>query len=319
MFKRSKDRSSEIKELIANSYQCFESGSFAEAKTILGKAHSMDFENPEIRSALRACGFWQQKNLELQELEGHGLRGSYLRSQWARYTGSYRKGFEHPLDDGSEQLKKWVHTLALDYFRKQSDTLPDSEAGLQSARCLKILGRYEESLEAAEEAVRQSGGGDDPRFFAELADIYALVGEDRPAKVLMREALFLGASRVEPEEFMAPLFCRMLDRLAGERDRDGIDFKEWLPVYGMLWGILDVSRELSPAEFAKLKQDIYALNSEIADGDRHGILTPRLINHYFRLIDYYKSAGTDQTAVEEVLMNIRLLSPGIYTTYFEQY
>ena len=88
-------------------------------------------------------------------------------------------------------------------------------------------------------------------------------------------------------------------------------------MYGAIWGVLDVKRELSPVEYGKLKQAIYAMKSEIADGDERGVLTPRLINHYFRLIDHYQSAGADRSAIEEAMISVKLLSPSVYMTYFE--
>jgi len=310
------ERNSDIEKLISRSYRLFETGNFLEAQGVLNEAHTLDFENEEIKSALRACGFWQQRVLSLESLAGDGPRGDYLRRQWNHYVSRYRTGFSHPLDEGSARLKRWVHEKALEHYRRQSAMSTDSEALLQAGRCLKALGRYEESISTFEEALR-SAGKEDARILADLADTYAMIGETKAAKVLMREALFLGASKIDLEEIASPLFRRLIDRLSEIRDVKSADFIEWLPVYGAVWSVFDVKRELTAVEYGKLKQTIYALKSEIADGDRNGCLTPRLINLFIRLIDHYQSSGADRSVIEEALINIKLLSPSVYREYFE--
>ncbi|MCK5737500.1 MAG: hypothetical protein KAH21_13530 [Spirochaetaceae bacterium] len=302
--------------MITDSYRYFEDGDFVKAENLLDAAHALDFENPEVCSALRACGFWHQRQQSLEKLNDNGARGDYLRRQWRHYEGIYRAGFSHPLDEGSARLKRWVHITALTYFLKHGSDFTDSETLLQTGRCRKVLGRYEECIATLEEAVRLSGDYDS-RLLAELADTYALIGESQPAKVLMREALFLDAEKIDLDEIVSPLFRRLIGRLEKERDIESSGFSEWLPVFGALWGVLDVKRELSPVEYGKLKQTIYALKSEFADGDKQGRLKPRLINHYFRLMDHYQSSGAGRWAIDEVLMEIKLLSPAIYRTYFE--
>jgi len=310
------ERGFDINKLINESYQYFDTGNFIKARNLLDQAHALDFENPEVSSALRACGFWDQRLKSLETLSSDVERGDYLRQQWHHYEVSYRTGFSYPLDDGSARLKKWVHNKALIYYLKHASDYPDSEALLQAGRCRKALGRYEECIKTLEESVSVSGSSN-AGLLAELADTYALIGESQPAKVLMREALFLDAERIELEEIISPLFRRLIKRLEKEQDIGDPGFTEWMAVYGSLWGVLDVKRELSPVEYGKLKQQIYALKNEIADGDKRGNLTPKLINHYFRLIDYYHFSGTGRSAIDEVLMEIKLLSPVIYRNYFE--
>ncbi len=310
------EHSSEIKKLITESYQYFETGDFNKSREFLDQAHKLDFENSEVCSALRACGYWDQRLQSLEKLKSDGDRGDYLRRQWHHYQCSYRTGFNHPLDEGSARLKRWVHNNALTYYLKHASDFSDSEAMLQAGRCRKALGRYEESITTFEEAVRMAGE-EDSRLLAELADTYALIGESQPAKVLMREAMFLDAGSIELDEIHSPLFRRLIERLEKERDIGDPGFAEWLPVFGSIWGVLDIKRELRPVEYGKLKQRIYSLKNEIADGDKLGRLTPKLINHYFRLIDHYQFTGAGRPAVDEVLMEIKLLSPAIYRTYFD--
>ena len=239
-----------------------------------------------------------------------------LRRQWQVFEKRYRPGLEHPFNEGSARIRSWVHRRALDDYSNQAKTGPDAQALLQAGRCLKALGRYTEVVGTLQEALRIAGSSDS-RLLAELSDVYALIGETRIAKVMMREALFQGAGTIELSEICAPLFRRLIDRLEELMDAGKKNFSEWLPVYGVIWGVLDVKRELNPVEFGKLKQSIYALKSEIADGDEGGRLVPRLINRYFWLIDHYQITGSDRATIDEALMNIKLLSSSVYRAYTE--
>ena len=199
------EMSSDVKELINRSYRHFEAGEFADARHCLDEAHALDFENAEVRSALRACGFWQQRSNGLQEISGDEQRGDYLRRQWRRYDREYSLGLEHSLKDGNSRLKIWVHSTALESYEKQLTESSDPGLLLKVGRCQKVLGRYEKSLSTLERALREAGDSD-ARLLAELGDTYALVGETKAAKVLLREALFTDARALELDEMASPLF-----------------------------------------------------------------------------------------------------------------
>ncbi len=310
------DKHSDVRDLINRSYDCFETGDFTGARSLLDQAHALDFEDSEIRSSLRACGYWQQRTLSLEDISGFEARGDYLRRQWRGFDKGYRTGFSHPFKEGGARIKKWIHETALDLYMRQVDETGGSSILLKAGGCLKALGRYEQSIATLERALREAGDSD-ARLMAELADTYALVGEMKASKVLMREVLFLDAGAVNLDEICSPVYRRLIDRVSDEKNRDDESFVEWLPVYGAIWGVLDVRRELSPVEYGKLKQAIYALKSEMADGDEQRRMTPRLINHYFRLIDHYQSTGTGRAVIDEAMISIKMLSPSIYTKYFE--
>ena len=85
--------------------------------------------------------------------------------------------------------------------------------------------------------------------------------------------------------------------------------------YAVLYGVFNVKRELRPIEYGKLRQSIYSLQSDIRQNSDNEVLVPRLINKYFWLIDHYISVKEDRSTIDEVLMNIKLLSPSIYQQY----
>ena len=91
---------------------------------------------------------------------------------------------------------------------------------------------------------------------------------------------------------------------------------EWIPVYGQLYGVFTVKRKLRPTEIARLKQEIYAKENEIKDPScQTELLTPRLINLYFWLVDYYLSTNEDVSKFNEIVTRIKILDTEIYELY----
>jgi hypothetical protein len=87
-------------------------------------------------------------------------------------------------------------------------------------------------------------------------------------------------------------------------------------VYGAVFGVFNVKRELKAVEAGKLRQSIYQLENESREGgEDRATLVPRLINRYFWIIDYYIAAKEDRARIDEVLLKIRLLDQSIYKQY----
>ncbi len=85
-------------------------------------------------------------------------------------------------------------------------------------------------------------------------------------------------------------------------------------MYGNLLGVLSVKRELKPLEFGKLRQAVYQVENEYGkEGDQ--ALVPKLINHYFWLIDHYIAAKAERNKIEGVLAQLKELDPIIYEKY----
>jgi hypothetical protein len=94
------------------------------------------------------------------------------------------------------------------------------------------------------------------------------------------------------------------------------ELEEWIPVYGVLFGIFTVKRELRAIELGKLKQSIFSLENEVRERPEEApLLIPRLINRYFWLIDHYVNAGEEKQRIDETLLKIKVLDPTVYERY----
>ena len=151
---------------------------------------------------------------------------------------------------------------------------PESEQGggdpdllLQVGRCCKGMGNYERAIECLERANSESR--EDARILAELADCYSLVNESRAAKVFFREAFFRRPAGRRPCGPGVPARRSAWRRGCGRQGIRGSRCSaEWIPVYGAIWGVFSVKREMKPLEFGKLKQAIYQLEKECAEAGR---------------------------------------------------
>ena len=330
-------------------------GLFAEAIDALESLLENDVEFPGAVSALKCAGFWREQQERDPAAPGHrddpGRAGSVLEGfeRGEQLLGQWRlfQAFAARLADTPERclfaIKQFVFSSALASYGATGsgaagggfgaagggfdaaaagpdEAAPaDAETGedpyllLQIGRCYKGLGNYERAIECLERANRQ--GRDDARVLSELADSYSLVNESRAAKVFFREAFYVDPQAVDLAGLESPLVSRLAARL---REKGYVEplLNEWIPVYGAVWGVFNVKREMKPLEFGKLKQAIYHLEKERRipgpEGER---AVPRLINRYFWLIDHYLTTGEPRERVEEVLQKLKETDPGVHEAY----
>ena len=302
--------------LLQQVYDLLKAGEPEQANKELTGILQQDLENSDVIYALTGVNFWIDKLKKASAASTAFERGEFLVSQWKPFMVYMEK-------QGKERepvlyaLKQCVFTLALRYYQslyREDGTSQDPELYRKTGLCYKSQGDYEKALHLLEQA--KDGDKDSPAILAELADCYALCGEVRLSKVLFREAFFQGADRIALHFLESEIVQRLVTQVQA-LGYTGRELVEWIPVYGVLYGVLNIKRELRALEFGKLKQAIFALENEIKDtaAENRSILVPRLINHYFWLIDHYINVNDDKTRINEVLLKIKLLDTDVYTRY----
>ncbi len=305
-----------VQGLLQQVYELLKTGELEQANRELGGILQQNLENSDVIYALTGVNFWTDKLKKAMNATTAFERGEYLVSQWKPFTQYMEK-------QGPERepllyaIKHCAFSLALGFYQtlyREDGTSRDPEIYRKTGLCYKELGDYERALQLLEQA--KDGDGDSPCILAELADCYALCGETRLSKVLFREAFFLGAGKIELH-FLESEIVRRLVAQVHALGYGGAELAEWIPVYGVLYSVLNVKRELRALEFGKLKQSIFALETELRDApaDARAILVPRLINHYFWLIDHYVNVNDDSARINEVLLKIKLLDTDVYKRY----
>lgn len=305
-----------VQGLLQQVYELLKSGELEQANRELAGILQQNLENSDVIYALTGVNFWTDKLKKAMTATTAFERGEYLVSQWKPFTqymekqGPEREPFLYA-------LKQCVFSLALGFYQslyREDGTSRDPEIYRKTGLCYKKLGDYERALHLLEQA--KDGDNDSPAILAELADCYALCGETRLSKVLFREAFFQGASEIDLHFLESEIVLRLVAQVRA-LGYTGHDLAEWIPVYGVLYSVLNVKRELRALEFGKLKQAIFALENELRDAqpETRAVLVPRLINHYFWLIDHYVNVNDDSARINEVLLKIKLLDTDVYKRY----
>ncbi|MBR7063711.1 MAG: hypothetical protein IKI31_00935, partial [Treponema sp.] len=215
-------------------------------------------------------------------------------------------------------VTKGVFLKALENYSQlfeEKDPLQKAEIFRKAGICYKKLGRFEEAKKCL-----SSANSFQPAFakgIAELADCYALCGNDKNAKLLFKEAFFIAPEKIDIEMLDSDLITSLIQKTR-EKGYDGNVLLNWIPVYGTIWGLFTIKRKLNENEAVKLKQEIYAIEMEMKKPSSDDlILTPRLINLYFWLVDYYMLHDTNIKLVKDVLLKIKILDATIHDMYIK--
>lgn len=302
-------RENEVAQILNKVYLNFREGEFGEAAERLERALTVDFESVDIANALKCANFWMEREERLAAAGGDYERGEYYLAQWRVFAG-----FIGRLESLSERclftIKYFVFGRALEHY--QAVGAPgepkDAEILFRLGRCHKCRGNYESAISCLEQASQQKREA--AVILAELADCYSLVNESRLAKVFFREAFFLDPEAIELSFLESPIIQRLVARLRSRHAE--AELAEWVPVYGTIYGLFNVKRELRPLELGRLKQAIYQLERDVEGKPR---LIPRLINHYFWLIDHCQSSGEDRQRIDEILAKLKGLDPEVFREY----
>jgi tetratricopeptide (TPR) repeat protein len=306
-------KESSVGELLVRAFAAIREHRLEEALGTLEDALALDFDNDEVISSLKYVNFWQERQHAARRIEKDVERGEYLLSQWKPFIQFAKGAGGEPCERCLFALRHHVFGGALELFQGIAKDNDDGDLLWRLGRCHKGLGNYEKAVSFMEEACVQKR--DDPAMLAELADCYAMVNNVQKSKAFFREAFFLGPDRIDLSSLESGLIRRLIEKVE-ELGYQGAAVAEWVPVYGVVFGVFTVKRELRSIEYGKLKQSIYALEREHGEAKNpEALLTPRLVNRYFWLIDHYVHSEEDPTKIDDVLLRIRSVSPEIYQQY----
>ncbi len=301
-------------EELTKAYKFLSEGNLAQAREVLAQAIGYNFDNSEINFAHWCCSYWVDFIQGLPRMEAYE-QGDGLIARWK----SFRQDSEQKSNFQQKTiyaLQQGIFSLALnayELFKEEGTQSQLADLYRKKGLCLKKLGKYENALNLLSEAYRISPQSS--VILAEMADCLALCGEEKNAKVLFREAFFIDAQRIEIEFLESELICCLI-RQVKEKGYTGAVLQEWIPVYGVLYGVFNVKRELRTQEAGRLRQEIFAKENEIKDPSNDSrLLVPKLINMYFWLIDHYARSNEGNDKINECLLQIRVHDENIYRMY----
>jgi len=299
--------------LLKKAYDKLKDSDIGTACELIEQALDLEFDNEEIKHALKCVNWWLEQIRRIDDIKTPFEKGSFFITLLKQYN-IFLEQLDNIYDQCQYSIRYFVYSRAL-FFYKGLLNSHSTDAGLLllAGRCYKGIGNYDEALKFLEQAAWIKR--DDAETLAEVADINALLAQTKTAKALFREAFFLDPSKVEMHSMESALILKLISEVSA-LGYNGAQVCEWIPVYGCLWGVFSVKRELKQMEAGRLKQSIFSLETEYeANPSRRDVLKPRLLNHYFRLIDHYEISHEDNSLIEETLLKIKVTDPDIYKKY----
>lgn len=297
-------------------YDFLKRGELSKAHEELVPILQIYLDDAEILYILRCIRFWQTELSRAEILPSDFEKGENIISQWKSFSENFAREDGNRFEKSTYAIRQGIFSLALEQYENMfNDTVqqPKAELYRKVGLCYKKLGDYETALKHLEKA--NSIVSRSATILSEMADCYALCGEERTAKVLFREAFFIDPQKVDLTLLDSEMICCLIKKTE-QYHHSGAILQEWIPVYGVLFGVFTVKRELRPIEIGQLKQAIYALENALKESaNEPSLLIPRLINHYIWLIDYCNARNDSSRAIHDTLLKIRLLDEEIYNKY----
>lgn len=296
---------------------CLEQGNPYEAQQIISILFEADLENQTLMYTNKCCVFWLDAIMRLKAIEDPYERIERILQEWKIFQ-EYISREKFRYEAALYAVQKGFFTNALEEFKKfleDKDVILRAESYKKVGLCYKKLGNFELArsylLEANNIYPNLS------TVLAELADCYSLCGDDKYGKVLFREAFFTDPESIDLDFLDSELINCLVTKAKG-KGYSGKALLYWIPVYGVLSGVLNIKRELTSQEVARLKKDIYAMENEIKDpACNREILIPHLLNCYFWLMDHYDLAKENPAKINEVLLKIKILDLSVYEAYIK--
>lgn len=269
-----------------------EQGNPYKARELVSSLFEQDLDSKELRFTNRCCTFWIDIFNRLRTIRDPFERSQKFLSEWKFFQSFLQREKTPPYQPALTAMRLGFFSSGLQLFKTlldEKDPIKKIEIFRNTGICYKEIGDYNNArvclVEANDICIKNKIKT--ASILAELADCYALCGEERKAKVLFREAFFIDPESIDISFLDSELIINLI-KITQSKGHSGRELLYWIPVYGSLYRAFNITRDIEPNDLRKIKNDIYAMENEIKDPScNKKILTPRLLNYAFRLIDFY--------------------------------
>ena len=305
-----------VQNILKPVFDKLKEGDVDSACSLAAKVLENNLDNEYVKCVYNAIIFWKEK-LSISVTRSTLFdRGEYLFSQWSGFL-QFMKRYDEKCDAVIYALKGCVFNIIVElYSLSLRKNLLENRVQVyrKLGLCYKMLGRYEKAIEFLKYA--SSLDATSSSILAELADSYAMCGDERMSKVYFREAFFKDAVSVQKDFLESEAIKSIIDMLDEMGFRD-TELLAWVPIYAVLGGLFSVKRQLKAVELGKIKQEIFLLETSVKENKSRNVRLeiPRLINSYFWLIDHYSRDSSNKAKIDELLLRIKLLNEDVYYSY----
>ncbi len=294
-----------------------EHGQWAQAQEVTSSLFVHDLDCKELSYTNRYCCFWVDS---LRRHDGDTLsdQGDHLLEEWKSFQTTFLPREKYTYEPALEAIHKGFFSSSLKLYSKLMDEKDPMHRAVilqNMGICYKKLGDFENARECLSEA--NSIYPNQASVLAQLADCFSLCGEDRYGKVLFREAFFIDPEKIDTVFLDSQLIRCLIDKTI-EKGYTGKLINYWIPIFGTLYGIFNIKRELTPQEATRINRDIYELESEYKDPACNSeVLVPQMLNNYFWLIDHYVLRKESVNKINEILLKIKILDSSVYNSFVQ--
>lgn len=297
-------------------HKLLEEGMFKQAIALYESIIKENPGYPGVVDGIKVSKFWISRKNKLNKYVTSYDKGKLLFKEWKDFEKHMNKNnIKHGRSTAAVQ--KYIFSDIIESFGRayNEGVVPDTDILIQIGDLFKKLGNYVKAIDIYEYA--RSFNIEDPSLLAKLGDCYCSIDEISKAKVLFREAFFLDPGQIELDQIESP-FIHMLYRKTIEIINNPEITIYWVPILAEVKSVFNVKREPKKGELDELRNKIEKLENEyITNRKKRMYIEPRLLNHYFWLIDTLKISGGSKKEIEQSLQRINEINPGIFAQYLE--
>lgn len=288
-------------------------GRIGDSYDIFNDILNEDYSSQIAETGLKVCKYWNNRISDIKSTTPFN-KGKMLYEEWKRfekYLGSQKNVNMKVIN----ALMFFVFNTTLQYLKKdiQDNKIIDIPVLFLIGLSYKKIGDFSSAIIYFEKVIKHDRNNSDA--FAQLADCYALIDEERKAKVLFREAFFIDPYQIDIESLDSQIILTLIEKVKEMKiPEDQIKF--WIPVYGRVLNILNIKRDLLAVEVGKIRQEVFQLEQVLyKSGKEEDIICARLINYYLWLYDYYVIRKPDNEITVELEEKIKSLSIKVFTFF----
>lgn len=297
-------------------------GNYRQAVEIVDKLLTINPDYPGLADCYRTVKFWYNREREMKSLPEGKSTADYLMKEWAVFddyaseyrmagTSAYQAAMRNIFINASENYK-----IA---FKRDEDTMNNFDLLLNLGDCFLRLGEYRNAVETLEYA-RSSYTGS-ARLLAILGEAYYHLKDYPNSLICFREAFLKNPAEVDLAGISARPILDIVEAIR-ERKREGVDIREWIPVFGFLTDTFYVRKNLDRHQIDNIKKDVYKLENIYQKMDPEhkasSSALPRLMNLYLWLLEYYELQNHDGDTLQEIKKRLLELDENLLGDYLKK-
>mgnify|MGYP004623302107 FL=1 len=254
-------------------------GLFKESMEDFDRIMAMDFEYADLYDNISCVKFWVNRLDNLNK-----LKEDYL--EYCKFLDSSYKKFCKFVRDKNYKIDL-ISINAVHYFvydriielLKSKDFNEREQLYLLSNAFIE-LGDYSKGLKAYEYLNRIEPYNSKTLSF--IAEINHKLGDEKKAKMYIREALFYEPLNIEFEKITIDAVREIKDIIVkrGIHNNSQEEIISWMSAYGELMNILDIKKELNKEEEIKLRKNISRLEADYRKFKLRDKVAPKLLSSY---------------------------------------